>query len=106
LGDVGEEAARCAFLRCGGTYADFVPLMPREAVRTTELVGRPDRNEHVNERNAPNCFSISEAFTIPLVILERESCFFFESSEREKRRLKKPMVVVAKVEEMGRRSSQ
>lgn len=28
----GEEAARCAFLKWGGTYVDFVPLIPREAV--------------------------------------------------------------------------
>lgn len=27
----GVEAARCAFLKWGGTYVDFDPLMPREA---------------------------------------------------------------------------
>jgi hypothetical protein len=27
----GEEAARCDALKCGGTYADFVPLIPRDA---------------------------------------------------------------------------
>jgi hypothetical protein len=27
----GEEAARCDDLKCGGTYADFVPLTPRDA---------------------------------------------------------------------------
>jgi hypothetical protein len=27
----GEEAARCEALKCGGTYADFVPLIPRDA---------------------------------------------------------------------------
>lgn len=30
----GEEAARCAFLKWGGTYVDFVPLIPREAVES------------------------------------------------------------------------
>jgi hypothetical protein len=29
----GEEAARCDALKCGGTYADFVPLIPRDADR-------------------------------------------------------------------------
>jgi hypothetical protein len=27
----GVEAARCDALKCGGTYADFVPLIPRDA---------------------------------------------------------------------------
>lgn len=30
----GEEAARCAFLKWGGTYVDFAPLIPREAVES------------------------------------------------------------------------
>ena len=29
----GEEAARCDALKWGGTYADFVPLIPRDADR-------------------------------------------------------------------------
>jgi hypothetical protein len=41
----GEEAARCDALKCGGTYADFVPLIPRDASRKsmrTKTDGKTD----------------------------------------------------------------
>jgi hypothetical protein len=42
----GEEAARCDALKCGGTYADFVPLIPRDATENQLRIktdGKTDR---------------------------------------------------------------
>ena len=70
----GEEAARCCdALKCGGTYADFVPLIPRDAgEKSMRIQGECDGEKG----NAPKDDSIPvEPFTIPFDILE-ENAFF------------------------------
>jgi hypothetical protein len=77
---LGEEAARCDDLKCGGTYADFVPLIPRDAGRKS--MRRQDRWE---EGNTPKDDSRPVVpFTIPFDILE-ENDFFWFSLLREER---------------------
>jgi len=74
----GVEAARCDALKCGGTYADFVPLIPRDASE--------DQNEDKmgwEEGDAPKDDSRPVVpFTIPFDILEEDVFFVFSSFVR------------------------
>jgi hypothetical protein len=75
----GEEAARCDALKCGGTYADFVPLIPRDADENQYK----DRTRDGNEGDAPKDGSIPVVpFTIPFDILEGNVFFMFSSFAR------------------------
>ena len=74
----GVEAARCDALKCGGTYADFVPLIPRDAGKNQ--FRQREYGMQWGESDAPKDGSRPVVpFTIPFDILEENVflCFRF-----------------------------
>jgi hypothetical protein len=72
----GEEAARCDALKCGGTYADFVPLIPRDATAEKSVEDKDRWENRWEKGDVPKEDSRPVVpFTIPFDILEKNAFF-------------------------------